>query len=61
MAKRQAGQVDKHRRVLNKSNDIKVEENSDKTIVRFKQTYQNSSCSLKADKGFHMKKTADDW
>jgi len=42
-------------------NDVKVEENADTAIVRFKQTYQTSSYSLKADKELHMKKTADDW
>lgn len=42
-------------------NDIRIEENPDTAIVRFKQTYKTSSYSLKADKELHMQKTSGNW
>jgi adhesin transport system outer membrane protein len=42
-------------------NDVRIEENTDKAIVRFKQTYQTSSYSLKANKELHMQKTDGNW
>lgn len=41
--------------------DVRIEENADKAIVRFKQTYQTDSYSLKADKELHMQKTDGNW
>jgi len=53
--------LEKDRELKISLKDIRIEENADAAIVRFKQNYKTNSYSLKADKELHMQKTDGSW
>lgn len=57
MAAGQKRQAEKAGELKISLKDIRIEENADAAIVRFKQNYKTNSYSLKADKELHMQKT----